>query len=227
MGEQVDRGCRALGLVLLLALLLPGAALAQAREPVRFQPGATVANVTGQLQGTQVREYMLAHQQAGQTIEFTVGGVAPDAIFLRVMPSGRMPGTELPLSAGTNDATFRTTIPTTGDYVVRVALRNPAANRQGAVFTLRVALVSREEAPRYYIVDFTCTDRSQLRVMTTLDRSAARIERMGQAWVLPRVETSPGQVRFADAATTFTSRGEEGVLERRNLAPLRCRQAGR
>lgn len=215
------------GVAALLALAAPAAALAQAREPVRFAHGATVANVSGNLQGRQVREYMLSGQQPGQAIEITVGGVRPDALFVRVTPSGRMPGAELPLSVGTNEANFRVILPSQGDYVVRVALRDPETERRGVVFNLRIALLSRAEAAQYIVVDFTCADRSALRVMTTQDRTAARIERMNQAWVLPRVETPQGSVRFSDGATSFTSRGEEGVLERRNLASLRCRQQGR
>ena len=215
------------GVTTLLALAAPTVALAQAREPVRFAHGATVANVTGQLEGRQVREYMLSGQQPGQGVEITVGGVRPEALFIRVIPSGRMPGAELPLSAGTNEASFRVTIPSQGDYVLRVALREPEANRRGVVFNLRVSLLSRAETAQYFIVDFTCADRSALRVMTTQDRTAARIERMNQAWVLPRVETPQGTVRFSDGVTSFTSRGEEGTLERRNLAALRCRQQGR
>jgi len=209
-----------------MAALLPAAAFAQAREPVRFARGATVANVTGQLVGTQVREYLL--QAPGrQAVELTVSGARPESLFIRVIPSGRMPGAELPLAAGANESSFRLTIPAQGDYIIRVALRDPAADRRGVVFSLRVAFVDQVDATYYYAVNFTCSDRSTLRVLTTQDRTSARVERMGQAWVLPRMEAAQGTVRFGDSATSFTNRGEEGLLERRNLTALRCRQAGR
>lgn len=213
--------------LLVAAALLPAAAQAQAREPVRFAQGATVTTITGQVQGAQVREYLLQRQVLGQGVELTLSGTSPESVFVRVYPAGRGAGTELPLQAGANESTFRLTIPASGDYVIRVTVRNPEAERRAIVFSLRVALLQRVENTSYFIVDFVCIDRTTLRVLTPQDRSAARIERLGQAWVLPRVETPPGAVRFSDNATTFTSRGEEGILERRNLQTLRCRLAGR
>jgi len=215
-----------LGALCAALAMLPSTAFAQAREPVRFAPGATVANVSGQLQGNQVREYLL-RIQAPQAVELTVSGAPPEALFIRVIPSGRGPGAEIPLAVGANESSFRITLPSAGDYIIRVALRTPEESRRVVAFALRVAFVPRVDNAAYYVVDFVCADRTTLRVLTTQDRSAARIERLGQAWVLPRIEAPQNTVRFSDASTSFTSRGEEGVLERRNLPTLRCRQAGR
>ena len=215
-----------LGAVCAALIALPSAAFAQAREPVRFAPGATVANVAGQLVGNQVREYLL-RTQAPQAVELTVSGAPPETLFIRVIPSGRSPSAEIPLAVGANESSFRITLPAAGDYIIRIALRTPEDNRRTVTFALRVALMPRVDNTAYYVVDFVCADRTTLRVLTTQDRSAARIERLGQAWVLPRIEAPQGTVRFSDASASFVSRGEEGVLERRNLPTLRCRQAGR
>ena len=200
--------------------LLASAAWAQTREAVRFARGANAVVISGTIQGSQYREHSL-RARAGQQLELAVVTPGSDAVLLRVFPAGRGQVEDLPNRSAANEP-WRVSFPAEGEYIVRVALPAP-----GRPLNYRIRLaVSDAPPPVIFVVEFLCADRSTVQLVMPEDRASARIERLGQSWLLPRAE-SPTGTRFADAAASFTSRGEEGILERRGAPSLRCRQVGR
>ncbi len=200
--------------------LLAGAAWAQTREAVRFARRANTVVISGTLQGSQYREHSL-RARAGQQLQITVVAPGADALLLRVFPGGRGQGEDLPNRAGANEP-WRVSLPAEGEYILRVA---PQAAGRPVSYRIRLAL-SDAPPPVIFVVEFLCADRSTVQLIMPEDRASARVERLGQSWLLPRAE-SPTGTRFADAAASFTSRGEEAILERRGVPALRCRQVGR
>jgi len=206
--------------------LAPTMVLGQAREPIRFARGANAANVSGRLEGPQHRDHLL-RARAGQDVEITVASVYADLIQVRLFPAGRGLDAALPLERGGTGVSFQAKVPNDGDYVIRVALRDPrAVPLEGAGYRLRVRLTSPAPASAIFVVEFLCADRTVLRLTTNEERSMVHLERLGQTWLLPRAESASG-VRFADANAAFSSRGEQALFERRSVPPLRCRQTGR
>lgn len=208
------------GATLALACLAAGQVQAQQREPVRFARNSNAAIVSGTVQAGQARELVL-RARAGQGLEVAVLAPRPELLELRVAPPGGTAADALPNTASPGQP-WQTSLPVEGEYVIRLS---PAGAGRVVNYRLRVTLT---EAPpaTVFVIDFTCLDRSTLRVTLPEDRTSARVERLGQAWQLPRLE-GVGSVRFADAGVAFTARGEEALFERSGLPALRCRQAGR
>lgn len=206
-----------------LGCLTTGRAEAQQRDTVRLARPANSAVVTGSVQGTRYRDHVL-HVRAGQNLEITVLAPSANMVLVRVFPIGRVQGEEVPNTATGNDP-WRGTLPIEGDYAIRVTLPASGAPSRGAVnYRLRINLLDAPQV-QVFVVPFICADRSALQVVFAADRMAARVERLGQTWQLPRSD-STGGIRFSEAGISFTSVGEEAILERRGLPSLRCRRAG-
>lgn len=103
-------------------LLLPDSGNGNPTQRITFAPGATSATVSGSVQGYETRDYVLK-AQAGQ--QMTVN-LRSNSSFMQVAvfsPQGET------LSVGTN---WTGTLPSSGDYLVRVLLVRAEARRNGA-----------------------------------------------------------------------------------------------
>jgi hypothetical protein len=121
--------------VLLLATLvtapalLPTPALSQIRkERVQFQSGTSGTTIQGKIKGEQIVDYLI-NAKAGQlmTVNLTTNNGGNS---FNIFAPGKVPGNDGAMFIGeTNKNRFKGTLPTSGDYLIRVALIRSAARR--------------------------------------------------------------------------------------------------
>jgi hypothetical protein len=122
--------------VLSLAVLGGAAALAQVairKEPVHFKAGETGATVKGKIKGDETVDYIL-NAQKGQSMVVTLEASNGSAYF-NVMPPGSV---EALFIGSTSGNRFEGTLPSSGDYTVRLYLMRSAARRgETADYTIK------------------------------------------------------------------------------------------
>jgi hypothetical protein len=128
-----------------VALLATGAHAADGirKEPVRFEKGASQAAIKARIQGDETVDYVL-RAGAGQTLAVGLKKTNPQNYF-NVLPPGTQ---EAAMFVGDSGADFKGTLPTDGDYTVRVYLMRPAARRnESSDYTLTVGVTGQALAP--------------------------------------------------------------------------------
>lgn len=116
-------------------LVFAGAVAAQAKQRVSFARGASSASVRGTVRGYAYRDYVIG-ASAGQTLDVKVSSKNTYTVFTVFQPAGDN------LEGATEMDEFSGQLPTSGDYVVRVAMMRAGARRPGAVsnFSLTVSI---------------------------------------------------------------------------------------
>jgi len=120
-----------------LSALLPGGLAAQeSQERVHFPAGASSASVSGAVKGYAGVDYLLG-AAAGQTMHVTLK-TTNSSLYFNVLP----PGSDAAIFIGSTSGNEWTgTLPTTGDYTVRVYLmRNAARRKEAAKYTITFAI---------------------------------------------------------------------------------------
>ena len=119
---------------LILFLSVSYAASAQSKARVRFARGATSAVVTATVRGYGYKDYVV-RASAGQEMKVKVNGGA-STVFTIFQPGGEN------LDGATEMDEFHTTLPTSGDYVIRVMMVRSAARRPHSVsnYTLKISI---------------------------------------------------------------------------------------
>ena len=103
-----------LALLLVLVALVPaGSALAQGIERINFPPGATSVNVSGNLDNGAAKQYVL-RASAGQAMAISAAWVAYPYQVSVISPSSQLLGVA---DAGSS---WSGTLPSTGDYLLIV-----------------------------------------------------------------------------------------------------------
>ena len=135
-----------------LSCLLAALALAAApsfaqsdivKRPVQFAKGKSGATIKGSLTGDQTVDYTL-RAAAGQTMTLNLSGVS--SVNFNVLPPG---STGEALFVGSRDGNrSTTTLPTSGEYTVRVyQMGNAASSGKRSNFTLDVAIAAGTPMP--------------------------------------------------------------------------------
>ena len=109
---------------------------AQARQRVRFAAGTSSATVKGVIRGFAFRDYIVG-ARSGQSIELKLAASAgPTPVFSVFLPGGG------DLEEAAQMSEFSGTLPSNGDYVIRVGMMRAAARRKGSVsnFTLKISI---------------------------------------------------------------------------------------
>ena len=114
---------------------LVGTASAQAKQKVSFARGTSSATVRGTVRGYAYRDYVVG-ASAGQTLDVKVRSANTYTVFTVFQPGGDN------LEGATQMDEFSGELPTSGDYVVRVAMMRAGARRPGAVsnFSLTISI---------------------------------------------------------------------------------------
>ncbi len=102
-----------------------------APQRISFAPGAASANVGGQVQGYQVRDYLL-NARAGQTMFTQVIGTSP---FLQIVVSA--PNGSTLYTGGGN---WSGALPSSGDYRVRVQIVPEERDNASAEYSLTIGI---------------------------------------------------------------------------------------
>jgi len=136
----------ATAVALTLAQVLAGLAAADSgirRERVQFAMGASSAAIKGQLKGDAMVDYVV-RAAAGQTLSVQLQKTNAQNYF-NVMPPG---STGSAMFVGDSGENYSGTLPTDGDYVVRVYLMRPAARRgESSNYTLTVGVNGKPLVP--------------------------------------------------------------------------------
>jgi len=108
---------------------------AQAKQRVRFAAGESSASVKGVVRGYAYRDYIVA-ARSGPSIDLDL-----KASTMATVLSVFTPGGSNLVEAAQGDQ-FSGTLPSNGDYVIRVGMMRSAARRKGSVssFTLRISI---------------------------------------------------------------------------------------
>jgi hypothetical protein len=110
------------------------------KERVQFQPGKSSKTIQGTIKGEQIADY-LVNARAGQsmTVSFTTdnGGNS-----FNIFAPGKVPGNDEAFFIGeTNNNSYKGTLPTSGDYLIRVGLVRSAARRnEVANYKLQISI---------------------------------------------------------------------------------------
>jgi len=109
-------------------------ASAQSKARVRFARGATSAVVTATVRGYGYKDYVVG-ASSGQEMKVKVNGGA-STVFTIFQPGGEN------LDGATEMDEFNATLPTSGDYVIRVMMMRSAARRPHSVsnYTLKISI---------------------------------------------------------------------------------------
>lgn len=130
--------------VVILTVLAAASALGQGirQERVSFKAGTSSATITGSLKGDQTVDYLLG-ARAGQTMRVNLK-TSNGACYFNVLP----PGSEAAIAIGANLGNqWSGTLPTNGDYRIRVFLMRSAARRhETANYTFSVGISGRADA---------------------------------------------------------------------------------
>jgi hypothetical protein len=130
---------RQVSVALLFALVVAGAAASASDikvEPVRFAKGSSSATLKGRIAGDESIDYTL-RARAGQTMSVKMA-TRNNANYFNVLP----PGSETALFVGSSGGNrWSGTLPSDGEYRVRVYLMRSAARRnEAATYTLTVGI---------------------------------------------------------------------------------------
>jgi hypothetical protein len=108
---------------------------AQAKTRIRFPARSSSTAVKGTIRGYAYRDYVV-RANADQTITTSVSSTNRYTVLTIFRPDGDN------LDGATQMGEFSGTLPTTGDYVIRVGMMRAGARRSGAVsnFTLRISI---------------------------------------------------------------------------------------
>lgn len=126
---------------LLLSLMLPTTLMSQdiTEERVSFAAGSSSANITGQITGYQIVDYVLG-ASAGQWAEITFAPSNPSAYF-NLLLGDNPEALHIGSIAGNS---FAGALPENGDYRIRVYLMRSAARREEtATYQLDIAINAR------------------------------------------------------------------------------------
>ena len=112
-----------------------GTGAAQAKLRVSFARGASSATVRGTVRGYAYRDYVIG-ASSGQTLDVKVSSRNTYTVFTVFQPGGDN------LDGASEMDEFSGELPTSGDYVVRVAMMRAGARRPGAVsnFSLTISI---------------------------------------------------------------------------------------
>jgi hypothetical protein len=128
------------------ALILAGTVAAGAgirQEPVQFAKGSSSSVIKGQIKGDTTVDYIV-HAAAGQTLSVKLQKTNPQNYF-NVLPPG---STGSAMFVGDSGEDYSGTLPTDGDYAVRVYLMRPAARRgESSSYTVTIAVTGKALAP--------------------------------------------------------------------------------
>jgi len=128
------------------ALLTTGTAAADSgprQEKVQFAKGASSAVIKGRLKGDADVDYVV-RAAAGQTLSVTLQETNPQNYF-NVLPPGSKGGA---MFVGDTGEDYSRTLPTDGDYVVRVYLMRPAARRgETSDYTVTIGVTGKPLTP--------------------------------------------------------------------------------
>lgn len=128
------------------AQTLVGTAAADAgirQEKVQFARGASSAVIKGQIKGDTTVDYVV-RAAAGQTLSVKLQKSNPQNYF-NVLPPG---STGSAMFVGDSGKDYSGTLPTDGDYVVRVYLMRPAARRgERSSYTLTIGVAGKPLVP--------------------------------------------------------------------------------
>jgi hypothetical protein len=110
-------------------------AAAQAKQRVSFARGTSSTTVRGTVRGYAYRDYVV-DASAGQTLDVKVRSANTYTVFTVFQPGGDN------LEGAAQMDEFSGELPTSGDYVVRVAMMRAGARRPGAVsnFSLTISI---------------------------------------------------------------------------------------
>lgn len=123
----------------LLAVVVPAVAQAPIRtERVQFARGTSSSTIKGTLKGDSITDYKVG-ARAGQTLHVALE-TSNGSNYFNVTG----PGADTAMFVGsTSGSSFTGTLPTTGDYTVRVYLmRNAARRNESANYTLTVSVAN-------------------------------------------------------------------------------------
>lgn len=107
-------------------------AAAQTKQPVRFVRGATSATVSGTVRGYAYKDYVV-RVLAGQTLDVHLDKKT-SSVFTIFRPNGD----NLEGAAEMNE--FSTTLPASGDYVVRVMMMRAQARRPKSISSYKLTI---------------------------------------------------------------------------------------
>lgn len=127
-------------------LLLSIPALSEIRkERVQFSVGKTSKTIQGRIKGDQVVDY-LVNAKVGQTMTVRLTTNNGGNSF-NIFEPGKVPGKDAAMFIGaTNNNHFKGTLPTSGDYLIRVALIRSAARRgEVANYKLQINIVGNSD----------------------------------------------------------------------------------
>jgi len=112
------------------------------KETVRFESGASSANLDGSIKGYDTVDYVLG-AKGGQTMSVSMN-TDNTANYFNVMP----PKSETAIAIGSISGNeWSGTLPVDGDYTIRVYLMRSAARRdEQATYTLSVSITGRPDA---------------------------------------------------------------------------------
>lgn len=98
------------------------------KERVQFQAGKSSKTIQGTIKGEQIVDYLI-NAKAGQTMTVNLTTNNGGNSF-NIYEPGKVPGNDAALFIGeTNNNSYKGTLPTSGDYLIRVALVRSAARR--------------------------------------------------------------------------------------------------
>jgi len=125
---------------LLAGALLTGTALnAEAAKPIQFAKGKTSASVSGKIQGNNDVDHVI-HASEGQTmiVDFKA---SKGAAYFNLMPPGGTGETPALFNGSVDGDHFKGTLPSDGDYTIRVYLMGGAKDSDKPVtYTLKVGI---------------------------------------------------------------------------------------
>lgn len=131
---------------LLAGALLTGTALtAEAAKPIQFAKGKSSASVSGKVQGSDYVDHVL-RASAGQsmTVDFKAG---KGAAYFNLMPPGGTGETPALFNGSMDGDHYKGTLPSDGDYTIRVYLMGDAKDSDKPVnYTLKVGIPSAKSA---------------------------------------------------------------------------------
>jgi hypothetical protein len=128
-------------------MLSPGAALSQIRkERVQFQSGKSSTTIQGSIKGEESVDYLI-NAKAGQslTVNLTTNN---GANYFNVFEPGKVPGSDEALFIGANNGNrYKGTLPSSGNYLVRVFLmRSAARHNEVANYRLQINIAGSGES---------------------------------------------------------------------------------
>lgn len=127
----------ALSLLLLVAVAVPAAATDIRTERVTFAPGETTRTIEGRIKGDETVDYLVAGR-AGQPMNISMASRNGAAYFNILAPGETVVAI---FNGSVSDNQYEGTLPTTGDYRIRVYLMRSAA-RRGEVASYRLEVIA-------------------------------------------------------------------------------------